>query len=365
MGRHYGAEEEIPMSLRRVSVLLGNEFIHGPKNLIFIMAIGAPILISLVLSLVFGTLFTEKPKLGIMDEGQSQLVTMIQELDSVITREYGSVSALKQATESGAVDMAIVLPEDFDAAVSLGEKVLIEAYIWGESLAKNRTILPIAIADLVRELGGQEVPVEIESVILGDEASIPWSDRLLPLVVLMAVFLGGIMLPATSLIDEKQKKTLEALAVTPTTIGDIFVAKGILGVVLSLFMGVAILVLNQAFGAQPLLLVLVLLLGAIMAAEVGLLGGALIKDITTLFAIWKAGGILLFGPAIVFMFPQIPEWVGRVFPTYYVIQPIVAISQQGVGWSDIATNVFILIGLNLILGGVVMLVLRRTRQYAV
>ncbi len=353
------------MSLRRISVLVGKELWQGPKNFIFIMAIAAPILISLVLSLVFGTLFSEKPKLGIMDEGQSQLVAMAQELDSVITREYGSISVLKQATESGAVDMGIVLPDGFDAAVSRGEKVEIEAYIWGESLAKNRIILPATIADLVREMGGQEVPVEIESVTLGNEISIPWSDRLLPLIVLMAVFLGGSMLPATSIIDEKQKKTLEALVVTPTTIGDIFIAKGLVGIVISLFMGVAILVLNQAFGAQPLLLVLVLALGAIMAVEVGLLGGALIKDITTLFAIWKSGGILLFGPALVYMFPQIPEWVGRVFPTYYVIQPIVAISQQGVGWSDIATNVFILIGLNLILGGVVMLVLRRTRQYAV
>jgi ABC-2 type transport system permease protein len=353
------------MSLRRVSVLLGKEFLQGSKNYIFIMAIVAPVLISLVLSLVFGTLFTEKPKLGIMDEGQSQLVTMIQELDSVITKEYGSISELKQATESGAVDMGIVLPEDFDTAVTRGETVTIEAYIWGESLAKNRTILPATIADLVRELGGQEVPVEIESVTLGDEASIPWSDRLLPLIVLMAVFLGGIMLPATSIIDEKQKKTLEALVVTPTTIGDIFIAKGLVGALLSLFTGVAILVLNQAFGAQPLLLVLVLALGAIMAAEVGLLGGALIKDITTLFAIWKAAGILLFGPAIVFMFPQIPEWVARIFPTYYVIQPIIEISLQGGGWPDIATNVFILMGLNLILGGVVILALKRTRQYAV
>ncbi|MEE9583070.1 MAG: ABC transporter permease, partial [Dehalococcoidales bacterium] len=220
------------MSLRRVSVLLSKELLQGPKNFIFIMAIVAPILISLVFSLVFGTLFTEKPKLGIVDEGDSQLVAMVQKLDSVITKEYATTPEIKQATESGAVDMGIVLPENFDTAVTLGETVVIEAYIWGESLAKNRTILPVTIADLVRKLGGQEVPVEIESVTLGDEVSIPWSDRLLPLLVLMAVFLGGLMLPATSIIDEKQKKTLEALVITPTTIGDVFVAKGILGVII-------------------------------------------------------------------------------------------------------------------------------------
>ncbi len=347
------------MSLRRISILLGNEFIHGPKNFIFIWAIVAPVLISLMFSLVFGSLFSEKPKLGIVDEGSSQIVVMVQELDSVIIKEYDTVAGLKQSAESGAIDMGIVLPENFDAAVSHGETVEITAYIWGESLAKNRTILGVTIANLARIIGGQEVPVEIESVILGDEVSTPWSDRLLPLMVLMAVFLGGLMLPSTSIIDEKQKKTLEAVVITPTTIGDVFIAKGIMGVVISLFMGIFILILNQAFGAQPLLLVMVLFLGAIMAVELGLILGALIKEITTLFAIWKFGGILLFGPAIVYMFPQIPEWVGRIFPTYYVIQPVVVLSQQGGGWADIASGVFILIGLDLVLVGAVVLLVKK------
>ncbi len=59
------------MSLKRVSILLGKDLIHGPKNFIFVMALVAPVLISLLLSLIFGTLFTEKPKLGIADEGSS------------------------------------------------------------------------------------------------------------------------------------------------------------------------------------------------------------------------------------------------------------------------------------------------------
>lgn len=260
--------------------------------------------------------------------------------------------------------MGIVLPEGFDNSVKQGEDIELSAYVWGESLAKNRTVLGMTIADLIRELAGQEVPVEIDSITLGDEESIPWDDRMLPLFVLMAVFLSGLFIPATSVITEKEKKTLEALVVTPTTIGDIFLAKGFMGMILSLFTGIVILLLNQAFSAEPLLLLLVLALGAIMATEIGLILGALLKNFTSLFTIYKMGCILLFAPAIVYMFPQIPEWIGEIFPTYYVVQPIVEISQLSGGWSDIATNVFILIGLDLILIGMVMLALRRTKQYA-
>ena len=350
------------MSFRRISVLLSKEFIHGPKNFMFIWAIVAPIGFTLVATLAFGTFFSEKPNLGITDEGDSQLVVMAQGLDSVTTKEYDTVSELKQATASGAVDMGIVLPEDFDDAVTQGETVVIEAYIWGESLAKYRTILPVTVANLVRELGGQEIPVEIESVTLGDEVSIPWNERLMPFLVLMGVFFGGLMLPSTSLIDEKQKKTLEALVISPATIGEILIAKGILGIVLSVFMGIAILLLNQAFGANSLLLVMVLFLGAIMAVEFGLICGAFIKDITTLFTVWKSGGIILFAPVFIYMFPQIPEWIGKIFPTYYMLQPVVELSLRGGGWSDIAVNVFILIGLNIIFAFVVLLAARRMMQ---
>ena len=353
------------MSPKRIGILLGKELWQGPKNFIFVWVLVMPIIISLVVSLIFGTLFNEKPKLGVVDEDSSQLVAMTKQLNSVITKEYGNVSEIKQAVESGAVDIGMVIPADFDSSVMQGRETELTTYIWGESLAKNRIILGVTIANLVRELAGQEAPVEIEAITLGDEISIPWSDRLLPFIVLMAVFLGGLFLPATSVIDEKEKKTLEALVITPASIGDVFVAKGLLGIILSLFIGIVILVLNQAFGTEPVLLLLVLLLGAIMAAELGLLCGALIKDITTLFAIWKMGGILLFGPAIIYMFPQIPQWIGKLFPTYYLLQPIIEISQGGGGWSDIATNVFILVGLDLILIGVVVLILRRTKQFAV
>ena len=54
-------------------------------------------------------------------------------------------------------------------------------------------------------------------------------------------------------------------------------------------MGILILVLNQAFGTEPLLLTMVLALGAIMAVELGMILGALVKEFTTLFAVRASG----------------------------------------------------------------------------
>jgi len=350
------------MSLRRVGILLSKEFRYGSKSFIFIIAIGMPLVLSLVLSLVFGNLFSEKPKLGVSDEGDSRITSLIMESDSIVGREYDSPEKLRKAVEDGALDMGIVLPPDFDSLVEQGQMTEITAYVWGESLAKNRIILEATITNMIRDVAGQEVPVEIAATTLGDAKSIPWNDRLLPLIVLMAIVFGGIMVPATSLVDEKQKRTLAAVAITPASLGEIFLSKGLVGVIISTIMGVLILVLNQAIGAQTPLLIGMLVLGAVMSATFGIMLGVFARDVTSLFATTKAIGILLYAPAFVYMFPEIPQWVGKIFPTYYVVQPVVEISQQGGTWSDVAPEAFILIGLILAMIGIVGVLARRTAQ---
>jgi len=350
------------MSIRRVSILLGKDFKYGSKGFIFILAVVAPILISLVLTLVFGTFFSQTAKLGLTDQGDSRLVELVSASDSVQTRTYATADDLRRAVEAGAVDMGVALPENFDEDALSGNSIVLPAYVWGESLAKNRGILLATVNSAVRQLAGQEVPVHIETTTLGDTQSVPWSDRLLPFVLLYAVIIGGTMVPASLMVDEKQKRTLTALAITPTTLGDILAAKGLMGVIMALVMSVVILLMNQAFGVQPGLLIMVLGLGAVLAALFGLVLGLLVKDINTLFATTKAMGLLLFAPGVVYMFPGIPQWIGKIFPTYYIIQPVVEISQRGGSWPDIIFEVSILAGLIVLMLVLTIVASRRLKQ---
>ncbi len=356
------------MNFRRVSVLLGKEFVRGPRNFLFIFAIVIPIIITLIITLLFGTLFLGKPKLGIVDQSaaaaKSQFVQKVSSLDSVIVKEYDSDAILKDAVRAGAVDIGMIVPRDFDSRVLNNEETLISVYVWGQSLLKDRAVLASAIAVQIREMVGQESPVEIVEQTIGDGENVPWEERLLPFVVLMTILIGGTMVPAASLVDEKQSRTITALTITPTSLGELFVAKGLLGIILSVGMGVLILLMNRAFGSQPLLLIVVLGLGAVMAATFGVLLGVLVKDINTLFATIKGLGLLLYAPAIVYLFPAIPAWVGRLFPTYYMIQPVVEITQEGAGWGEVAPELLILTALIGALVAVVAFASNRIQQKA-
>ncbi|MCA9971791.1 MAG: ABC transporter permease [Anaerolineales bacterium] len=347
------------MSLKRVFTLFSRELLRGATSFLFIFAIVVPLVVSLMVSLLFGGLLSGKPTLAIADAGSSTFVSLAEEIDSLILRQYDTPEALHTAVSAGAADMGIILPANFDAQLRQGTDAPVTLYVWGQSLLKDRAILGSAIVALLRDVSGQAAPVTVTTETLGGAETLPWEERLLPFIVMLTVLIGGIMVPATSLVDEKQKRTLTAINITPTSLADVFVAKGLVGILLSIVMGAAILVINRAFGAQPLLLSLLLLLGAIMAATFGIILGALIKDINTLFATIKAIGLLLYAPAIIYMFPDIPQWIGRLFPTYYMIAPVVEISQRGGGWNDIAVDVAILVALILLLMGVLAVLTRR------
>lgn len=351
------------MSLKRIWTLTKTEVFHGPKDVVLVMAVVMPILLALFVNLAFGDIFTDRAKLGIYDEGKSTLTEKLVSAGSMSVKTFRNEADLRAAAANGALDMGIVLPADFDTKLAAGT-IKLKAYVWGESLAKNRAIIPLALNDAVREMTGASLPVKIESIPLGDASSLPWSDRLLPLTVLMAVFFGGMMLPASSVIHEKQRRTLEALNVTPTTIGDIFTAKGVIGAVLATIMGVLTLAISTSFGNSPVAMVVILGFGAILAAEIGILAGAFIKDMNTLFALWKFGGLLLFGPAIVFMFPQIPSWVGYIFPTFYVIKPITDLSVLGLSFGSVALYVGILFAIVAVMGLAVTNIVKRLSTQA-
>jgi ABC-2 type transport system permease protein len=333
------------MTARRVAVLVGKELVYGSKNLMFIFAVVIPLLFSLIVSLLVGTLFAGKPRLGIADLGSSQLPGQLSQLDYVTTRVYGSAAVLRADVERGALDIGVVLPNGFDAALKSGGSTDLELYVWGESLLKHRTVLGATLSRQVIALAGREIPIQTATTLLGDKASISWDVRLFPMLVAFAVLLGGMLIPSTALVEEKEKRTLTALTVTPATLGEVMTAKGIVGALVSVLMGMLILTINGAWSAQPALMLLVLVLSAVEAAAFGVILGTVVSDINTLFTAIKGLGLLLYAPPLIYMFPQIPQWVARVFPTYYMIGPIVELSLNGATWGGIARDVAVLCAL--------------------
>lgn len=338
------------MSAKRILTLVYKDFVYGSRSTIFVFAIVLPLVASLILSVFLGNLLGSKARLGIVTMGVSALPDRLAEIEALSVRIYSNADALKQDVEQGIVDMGLILPPDFDQVLIQRGKATLEVYLWGSSLLKHRATLGAALMRQTLALAGREVPVEIVTTLLGDSSAASWGERLFPLVIMMALLVSGIMVPATSLVQEKQGRTLQAINSTPATLDEILMAKGLAGALITSAMGVIILLINRVLGTQPALLIGLILLGSLMASEIGVILGMVTGDLNSLFTIIKGLGILLYAPALVNLIPSLPAWTARLFPTYYLMGPVVEVSLHGASWHAITPDVLILLGL-IIVGG--------------
>lgn len=322
------------MNLTRAFRITLKDLRLGPRSPIFLWALILPVLMTFLISAVFGDLLDPDARLAIVDEGSSQLTAEARLVDGIEVDVLDDISRLRRGVEDHNYDAGIVLPADFDTRLRAGEQPELQFLVSGQSLASNRLILAVTTLDLVRDVADQTPPVEVVVTTVGDEDYVPIGDRLLPLIVVYAVVIAGLFLPAASLLDEREKRTLDAVLVTPTRMHDVLLGKGILGVILGLGMGLVTLALNRAFGGRPFDMVVFLLIGGIMLAEVGLMLGSWARDSNTLFSAIKGGGILVMAPVIFNIFPDLPQWIAQLFPTYYFLQPIYEIATTGTSLGD-------------------------------
>ena len=305
------------------------ELIVGPRGMLFVMIIFFPVLVNLVIRLLFGGVFTPEPRLGIVDYGGSAMVASAiarPELDVTI---YEDETELRVAVEAYDEDAGLTLSAEFDAEVRSGAMPELSFFLNGETSETDRSVLAITMVELVRELAGEPAPVEVQTVRVGSGSSIPLEERMVPLLVLIAVAFAGVFMPAASIVAEKESGTINAVLATPATSIDLVGGKGLVGFAVALLMGTATLLINSGLNESTLALVVVMAVAALMSSMFGLLLGIAVNNSNTMFSVWKSGGIIIFGPAILFLFPSVPRWIAMLFPTYYFLGPLHRMAVEG------------------------------------
>ena len=349
------------MSLSRILLVLRKDLQLGPRSPIFLWVLLLPVLITLMLQVTFGNLFDPNPRLGVVDQGESVITTAVQDIEGIELTLLSDVADLKDKVEGNDLDAGLVLQPGFDSAVRSGANPALEFYVGGQSLASNRIILAVTAVDLVRDVAGTAPRVEVEVVTLGEEG-LPISVRLVPFIVMYALLVAAVFLPSFSLADERESRTLSALTVTPVTLAEVVAGKGILGFLLAGAMAIVTLWLNSALTAQPLALIVVLIVAAALLVEIGLIYGTASKDIAGVFALIKGTGFILLAPTIFYIFTGWPQWIAKLFPTYWVINPVYEVTINDAGLSEVWVELIIAVAVIAALAGVVMLLTRRLRS---
>jgi ABC-2 type transport system permease protein len=348
------------MSLSRFAKILRKDLALGPRSPIFLWMILLPIALTLILQVAFGSLFNPKPRLGIVDEGDSEITAQVEQMEGIKLTLIDDAGELKALVEANDLDAGLVLQADFDEAVRAGDQPELQFYVSGESYASNRIILTVTTIDLVREIEGGEAPVTVEVVSYGS-AGLPISVRLVPVIVFYALTMAGIFVPGSNLVEEKEQGTLMALLVTPVRIGEVLAAKWSLGVLLASVMAAATLLLNQALGANWWQVLVVVVVAGALSSMIGLLIGTFAKDSTIMFGVVKGLGIFLFAPTLFYIFPEWPQWIAKLFPLYWILEPIWTVAIMGGSLSDVWVELTVAVGITVALVPVVGMVARKVQ----
>lgn len=325
-------------SLRRIFVL-GRKTL-SLRNPYIIFAVLGPFFYAALFQFVFG-LWKEKPVVAVYETGEKVIIKELRQVKAVQLVEFSSSEGVRREIEEKKADVGVVFTEDMKSRLVSGERISLPVFVNGESLAKSRVIAFASLVEAMRRVIPESPEILFKQVKLGKERALTLMEMFLPFFVILIIVLGAYMLPASSLVSEKEKKTLTAVLVTPVSLAEVMIAYSVSGILISLVMGTIILALTVGL-LQPLLLLVIFMLGSIMAAEWGIILGLVSRDQASLVANMKALNIFLLAPALFVIFPSWPQWIAKIFPTYYIVNPVFRISIYGESWGDLGWQVLVL-----------------------
>jgi len=330
------------LNLSRLWTLAKKDIKLTTREKFFLFMILMPILATMVINVALGNVsVSSNPSLAYY--GDDGLAAILSERPNIEFTVLETADAVIEGVENGEYDGGLL----YD-----GGPVL---YVSGSSLLSDRLSLASTTSSAISEMEGVGSLVNIESEVVGDE-EFSLRVRLIPSIILFSILVAGFIISA-SLVEEREKKTINALLISPVSTTEIILSKTLFGLFVGVVLGSLILLLYNIFSG--ILILPFLLLGTVFTVGIGLITGSVMDNITDLIARQKIFNSVLIFPALVVLFPQIPQWIAKFFPTYYFIDPILRISQSGAGMGDVWMEMLVLVACDLVVLMLAIKVLKR------
>ncbi|MDV2989649.1 MAG: ABC transporter permease [Dehalogenimonas sp.] len=277
---------------------------------------------------------------------------------------FDSEADLKAAVLAGDFEVGIALPPDIMETWAGGGKP--EVTVFYTSTAPPE--IAEAIVTLIKELSyiqtGQVLAFDTTQEILGPDllgAQISLRDRMRPMMVIL-ILLTEIMTLASLIAIEIAQGTARALLVTPMRSGDLFAAKGILGVGLALVQAVLFMAIVGGFAHEPLVILTTLVIASVFVVGAGFLVASLARDVNAVIG-WGMIILILFAiPGFGAVVPGLLADWAKIIPSFYMIDTVNQVVNYGAGWSDVGTNLAVMTGLTVVIVMAGLLALRRRFQ---
>jgi ABC-2 type transport system permease protein len=352
------------MNLRAIRALVAKDFTLFFRNRFFALVTLLGLVVYVALYFVMPGSVDETLDIGLYTPAWSPTSDEIQQQGLEI-HVAESEDDLKGGVVAHDYVAGVVLPGDLVEKLTSGQKPQIDLYFASDTPEEAKEAVSSLIRELIYAQTGQPLAVDFSTQVLpGPDMAgkqIPPRDRMRPLFAVLLIVFETYGL-ATLITEEIEHRTIQALLVTPVSVKDLFVAKGVTGITLAFGQGTLFMALVGGLNQQPVIVILALLLAALLVTGIGFLIASLAKDMMSVLAWGVLALVILVIPSMGTMFPGvITEWV-KVIPSYYVVDTVDRVASYGSGWPDIWLNLLILLAFDVAFLLIGMVALRRRFQ---
>lgn len=302
-----------------------------------------PIMIAILFAVLSGLLGSKPAKLLVYNPEHSridQAVSRSLSRSQVIpATSPGEITSEFTGSKNPSYALGMIVPPGFDASLSRGEHPQLTLYFNDNQLNQlQRQLVVQAITDYASSVSHLQPPVTITPA-AHNAPTFTFSLDLSKFYVALALFTSssvGISLVSTLLVEEKERKTLRLLLVSPATLIDVVLGKLLVGVGYQLVLSIVVLTMLRGFvGNLPLVLLFVLLITCFGLA-LSLLAGSIFHTTSGVGGFLGVVGLLFVIPAV-FAGPlgmlfgnNLLLGALHVLPTYYMADGLLnALQNQG------------------------------------
>ncbi|MCE1247507.1 MAG: ABC transporter permease [Firmicutes bacterium] len=306
-----------------ILALLKKDLLESLKNYTVIFAVMVPILLSLIFSFVSKPKEMARLRLIIIDRDKSKLTrglnvaAMAYPYIKII--ESADLEGSKKTVNNGDADAIMVFPDNFDKLVQDGGFPKVDIWV-GISGITGAQALKSELNKVLFTVTHQKEPPDYFNVkLLYGEGSKDFSPLtlMLPYWILFTVLLG-FMVTSSSVVEEKEKKTLTAIRVTPCGMPEFLAGKVLLGTIIVVGVSLLILILNGGFVGNLPALFLLIFLGAVCFSLFGVFVGLMLPSQTSVSAFGTIMMLFMFMPIGMATINEKIRTMAKILPTYYL-----------------------------------------------
>jgi ABC-2 type transport system permease protein len=315
----------------------------------------ANIILVFFIMVVYGWLpslyMSRNTDLLVYDAGRSRLASELENSPLFRLHRAASLPELKEKMGDGDIELALAIPEDFNSRLDAGERAELDAYVlWPDRSAADD--IQADFEERFAKLLGQPVSINVQGAIHHAPHSMGPIRTVSITLTIMMTFMGMFTVPYL-MFEERQNKTIDALLVSPASIGQIVLGKALAGLFYALTAAVAALVFHRGYVVHWDWAIAATLGGALLSVGLGLALGVFFENQQQMKAGIFIPLTLLLGPVFLTgMDPILPQ----AFRTWSAWLPTVSLALAfRYACSSGATLAQVWSRLGIVLGGALLL----------